>query len=80
MIYRIDSAAYFVEQSRENILIYNVKVFLFRHTSTQQFLSNLHDGVGNLGLTYLTVDVCDVLKFSYRWTCNRIRERCWSGT
>ena len=61
--------AYFVEQNREDILICNVDVFLFRHTNTQQFLSNLHNGVGNLGLTYLTVDVCNVLKFSYRLTC-----------
>ena len=73
-------AAYFVEQNREDMLIYNVEVFLCRHANTRQFLNNLHDGVGSLGLTYLTVDVCDVLKFAYRWTCNRIWERCWSGT
>ena len=54
-----------ISWSRIERKFYNVVVFLCRHTNTQQFLSSLHDGVGNLGLTYLAVGVCDVLKFSY---------------
>ena len=51
----LTSADDFAEQNSEDIFICNLEVFLFRHTL--KTLRNLHDGVENLLLTHLTLDV-----------------------